>query len=784
MALKAATQDRFFFLVLIAFALVLFSSCATNFPANKPFVYENTISLPQNFSSNQKKELEPLLLQQLHDSIRVRKTSKFLFFTKREITPVYDSINADKSLVFIRAFLNSLGYYRDSVRYDTTMKVVQNQYRTTVNFYIENAQMFRFDSISYNLLQDTAEGPLRNTASRQKLQEITNNSLRQSEVRKGEPFSQAVLAQEINRLSEEYKNNGFLKFSSEEFLVLWDTVGLALIRPTLDPLEQAAQLEELRRRRANPTVDIDFRLRSNDDTSRLIQYHVGDVTIYPDLTSDTSEYYPTIDTIKGYRFVSYKNLFKPRKLTEYVFLNRGDLYRNSNVLKTQNRFSGLNSWRSVVVLPVPRPGVDTVDFEIKMTPASRYLLTANLEGSRNLTPLVPTGNLLGVGANFSILNRNFLRAANLFTNNFRYGVELNVASSQNFIQTLQFSYSGTVQFPRKIPSRLPNFNFIPYERVRTIVSANFAYTNRLNFFTVSTFNTSWGYEFAWKNKLLNIRFPNIEYNDLSRGPNLEKLIQNNRSFAYLFSKGLILSNIYNLNFVRGGKTLTVLTSMSFEHAGLIASASIFKSKFMDSNLYRFVKFDAERTWTIKIRRSALAFRVFGGVGIPIPRNPLDSLNMNLPFFRQYIAGGPNSMRAWGIRRLGPGSSVKSFDRDQAPDRFGDMRIEANAEYRFYLANVSGVTLNGALFVDVGNVWFLRENRGFPNGEFNLARFGKDIAIGTGTGLRIDFSFLKLRFDYAFKVKDPTPANIEDQNKWFHKWQLLGGQLQFGIDYPF
>jgi outer membrane protein assembly factor BamA len=135
--------------------------------------------------------------------------------------------------------------------------------------------------------------------------------------------------------------------------------------------------------------------------------------------------------------------------------------------------------------------------------------------------------------------------------------------------------------------------------------------------------------------------------------------------------------------------------------------------------------------------------------------------------------------------LGPGSSVKSFDqREGAPDRFGDLRIEMNGEYRFYLGSVSGIAINSALFVDVGNVWFLRTNNDFPNGEFRFNRFFNDLAIGTGTGLRIDFNFLKLRFDYAFKVKNPTPEVPEEQNKWFYKWQLAGGQLQFGIDYPF
>ena len=144
------------------------------------------------------------------------------------------------------------------------------------------------------------------------------------------------------------------------------------------------------------------------------------------------------------------------------------------------------------------------------------------------------------------------------------------------------------------------------------------------------------------------------------------------------------------------------------------------------------------------------------------------------------------MRAWGVRRLGPGSSLKSFLPTDAPDRFGDVRLEANAEYRFYLTNIRGVLLNSAVYTDIGNVWFLRKNEDFPDGEFRFDKLAKDIAIGLGTGLRIDFSFLKLRFDYAYKVKNPTPdaGNPDSQNKWFYDWKWNNGQFQLGIDYPF
>jgi outer membrane protein assembly factor BamA len=99
-------------------------------------------------------------------------------------------------------------------------------------------------------------------------------------------------------------------------------------------------------------------------------------------------------------------------------------------------------------------------------------------------------------------------------------------------------------------------------------------------------------------------------------------------------------------------------------------------------------------------------------------------------------------------------------------------------------NISGITINSALFTDIGNVWFLRENADFPNGEFKLTRLWKDIGIGIGTGLRVDFGLFLVRLDYAYKAKDPSPEDVQFQNKWFNNWKLTNGQFQLGVNYPF
>lgn len=145
------------------------------------------------------------------------------------------------------------------------------------------------------------------------------------------------------------------------------------------------------------------------------------------------------------------------------------------------------------------------------------------------------------------------------------------------------------------------------------------------------------------------------------------------------------------------------------------------------------------------------------------------------------------MRAWALRRLGPGSSVKDFDGENGiPDRYGDVQLEANAEFRFPIGRPLGIKINGALFTDIGNVWLLKKNAGLPEEVFNFNRLGKDIAIGAGAGLRIDFNFFVIRLDYSYKVKDPSPSveNATVQNKWFGYQFFKGDQFQLGIGYPF
>jgi outer membrane protein insertion porin family len=762
--------------LLYAALLLFFSACSVkDYPVNRPFVYDAEVHIVGgDVDKDDRKDLESRLHQQLHDSIAVRRVSKF-FFSQLKNPPLYDSANADKSKEFMDALLHSLGYYRDSIRYDA--KVVQkgDQLRTTVRFFVDADKLFTIDSISV-ALNDTVLNSPRQSAALDTLQELTIRSLTTSEIKRGAPFAKPLLSNELDRLTSTYRNNGFLRMTREDLRVLWDTVGIGLLRPTVDPIEQAQLLEALQRRREHPVADIGFRLRPITDSSRLTRYHIGKVSIYPDLTAENSKLPPPIvDQYRGVYIHRYEDLFKYRILVENIYLKPGQLYDQRIQQKTVNRFNSITAWRTANIEAVPRPGTDSVDMVIRLSPARKYGFDFNIEGSQNLGGLFIGSNLVGI--NLNLQNRNFAHRAVQATYSVGVATELN----STVTQTTQLSGGMSLIFPRfvpgfRIPKRWREAN------PRTSIGINARYIHRVDYLDLVGVNASWGYDFSFPHWLVAVRLPNVEYNSVQRRSILDSIIKNNQSYKYIFNDGLVVSTIISATHSRVKTRTTSILRLGTEISGLLLGMG--KSIFLDTTLKRFFKFDASYSQNRKLgqNNSVLAWRVLGGIGYSYPG--ANESRRFMPFFKAYFAGGANSMRGWSLRKLGPGSAIRSFARDSLPERFGDMQLEANIEYRFLVANVRGVYINSALFADFGNIWYLRENPVFPNGNFAFNRLWQDIAIDVGTGLRVDFGFIKFRLDYAFKAKDPSPEDPLLQNKPFPNFKLLGGTAQLGVDYPF
>ena len=270
-------------------------------------------------------------------------------------------------------------------------------------------------------------------------------------------------------------------------------------------------------------------------------------------------------------------------------------------------------------------------------------------------------------------------------------------------------------------------------------------------------------------------------------PSLVKAFRDNPFLRNSFNTGYIISAQGNLTITyKGNHGITNYASFSAEESGLPGLKS--------SKIYQYIKGVAEYRKSIPLNKTTLALRALAGVGYNY--NSSGRFGVTLPFFKQFVAGGPNSMRAWSLRQLGLGSSLLSDTASTFRDRYGDMQLEGNVEYRYQLIHFTSVNINSALFVDAGNIWNLRKDPNNPNGEFNINRLGQDIAIGVGTGLRLDFNYFLIRVDMGIKLKDPAR---QENNGWLdiknftwrnHEYEDVGRlprnnyAVQLGIGLPF
>lgn len=767
-----------------AFVLASITSCTVprKFQHGKPFVYKTIIDIKGTVPD--KPQLLERLQNQLDDSLKTRVIS--YAGVRREILkpPVFDTVNIGRSRIFMTALMHSMGYFYAVIRDTFHIDTVHKQYRAHIKFTVTPGKVLRLDSIGYAFRD-------------QELQKLALRQRDKSGLKKTEPYTLQKVSDEMDRLLTVFKNNGYYKLNKEDIYAEVDTVVAALIDPTLDPFEQFQLLDSLRKKRENPTINVVFKQHPVKDSSRLKKYYIGSVTVFPD-ASYQEEFEPRLHdtaTLKGYTFIYNSHRFKLPFLANNIYIRPGSLYVQRRYFRTVNNFTSLGAWSNVDVQMVERfdSSRPTLDAKLRLYPASKQNLNVSLEASRNVSDILTTGQLFGIGLNGRLLNRNAYHEAIQTVTSARFGIEL----GSQFIQTLQASLAHTISFPRFItPFKIKTDSLI---NPRTLLNLNTAYTDRLLLFKSRSFNASWGYEWVkgrrredqdlvgqkWRKTWQWIPF-NYEYTDVLKTDSLRHLEDKISSYRYAFNNGLIMSQVLSMGTgVEKDNKLTVLRAR-IESSGALAG---FIKRLEQGALARFVKIDGEFKHSINYPHSSWAFRAFAGYGLVYGKTKDTSGKIvnenNLPFFKAFFAGGPYSMRAWPIRRLGPGSSSLYPD-TSGVDRFGNMQLEFNTEYRFNITTIAGIKVNSALFVDMGNIWstefYPGTNTKVPEASFKLGRLYKDLAIGAGSSLRFDFDFFLIRLDWAYKIKDPLYTNLNDG--WLHDIRILNGQFQLGIGYPF
>jgi outer membrane protein assembly factor BamA len=709
-----------------------------------------------------------------------------------EYPTVYNSQPIEQSIVNMRNMLSSLGYRKSEIRYDTAVQVKKEQQRVKVNFLINTGPLYKIDTVIY-LFSDSV------------LQKIVSASATKSLLSEHAPFSYEIIDQEINRITDLYQNNGYVKISKEDIIAEVDTVNTALLNAKVNPFQFSSTLAEAQSKEKQAAVKLYFRLRANRDSTHMQQYTIGRLTVYSDLKSedrDTIIKLSESDTTK-ITIHSLYNTFNTKFIKDNIQLQPGSLYKRDDYNKTLNNFNKLGTWQSINMISETNDKEKKIDYVLKLQPAKRQYFSIDLEGSSilNTSQLVQVGSgRVGIANNFTLRNRNIGKRGIQLENSLRTGIEFN-----NFQKILsgEITLTNRLTFPRIVAPVSDKFK-TKFQQAKTVFSADVSYIDRFRFFRLNTFNTFVGYEWkpnahtTWQFKPLNLEFTQFRPDSL-----FIESIRNFPLLLYTYNNGLIIgmNALYNKNLTPNSTKNLSLLKIYAEESGLVTGALFYEQtrngKYL-SNLYRFVKLDAEFKHIANFKKSSLHFRAFAGVGLALSTASRRG-QVTLPFFKSYMAGGPNSMRGWPLRKLGIGSNI-FYDTVAAGtfnDKYADMQLEGNLEYRFNLFQFYGFWMRGAVFTDVGNIWFRNDLDGtLKNAGFKFNRLGKDLAIASGFGARVDFNYFLLRFDLGFPIKDPRygPSNVGNSNierfysprsgGWFVDNHWSKPVFQFAIGYPF
>lgn len=764
---------------------------------------------------NRKKRLTKLLsakqVERLGESFLVTGLSNWLEDIG-EVPAILDTTRTRLSLARVSAYYQGKGYFSNNTTYE--IDTIKQNKKAKINYHIELGNPYMIDSLG-NDISSTAIDSLYFLNSA--------NSL----IKEGQQFDLSNFNRERERLTGIFRNSGIRNFqeSSITFDILRDTTKVADDQ------------------KMNITLNIgDLKTRGENEvtTSAYKVEKINKVNIYTDyLSTNTNDSLYTID-YRDYTIHYSKNFdIKPKTLANAIFFKKDSIYRDVDKIRTSRQLNALNIFKYPNIIFEADSIGNKVNTNIYLAPKSKYSLGTNFEVSRSNL------RRLGVGLSTTLLIRNIFKGAeNLsFSADGTYGLLSSNTFQANYFS--EFGGDITLDFPRIWFPFINTSRIIPnYTLPKTRIAIGTSFQNNIGL-DKQTFNTVLGYnwvpsDFVKHNiELINIqfvrnvnsnRFFNVYNNTYERldaiadnyetdpllstffevetdatDPKLsipfgttgfinaieertvssttldyntvtlieerrKRLTENNLIFAtnYTFNKtnrtGIIDNSFYQFRWKleSAGNLLSAFSSFVPFNKNDEEQLLVFGVPFSQyiKNEFEYVKY-----WDLS-RSNVLAARAFFGIAIPYGNSD------NIPFVRSYFAGGSNDNRAWFPYSLGPGSVSAVNDFNEA-----NLKLALNLEYRFPIVG----DINGAIFADAGNIWNVLDNVEDPQATFDGFASLKDIALGSGIGLRYDFTYFLFRLDLGFKTYNPAEIQSE---RWFKDYNFANSVLQIGINYPF
>ncbi|MCC6460047.1 MAG: BamA/TamA family outer membrane protein [Saprospiraceae bacterium] len=552
-------------------------------------------------------------------------------------------------------------------------------------------------------------------------------------------------------------------------------------------------------------ADVTVEVLQQSDSSLHKTYTIGNIAVFSDLVPDLFSIRKDT-TIEGIYFATSDPDFevKPFRIYNAITLRPGMQYRQEDFDKTAHNLNALGIFKFVTI----RPSQDSIQPE-KIDVAISFALTnrfplgwdAGLNSSTNSGSTL-SGRLLGASASGSAVNRNLFHGAENIQTNLGYSLEFDLSpGSNNLLFSQDIKLQNELTFPRYFDylglwRNLDRFNLIRssfYKQLQNDgqvrIGLNYNYLDLRGFYVYNLFNAAFGYTLR-TNTGDQYNFDNIGIDILrpQLRPRFDSLFGKNefliRSFGNQLFTGVLMRSF---TYTYSGRPNAFGERWFFRLSTELSGMEIYAI-----NRLWTVPFP-EQTWTL----SDLEFSKFGklevtgsytrefspnltgavrvGAGAVLPFGD----TRNVPYVKQFFVGGPSSIRAWRIRELGPGgnpvdASVQPFF------QAADFRFEFSGELRFPLF----WWMKGAVFVDGGNIWTFKDDPERPNAKLRADSY-KNIALGTGFGLRFDFDYFVFRFDWGLKLR--RPYLLEGEGYWVDwtgaSWRSISN-FNLAVGYPF
>ncbi len=791
-----ASRFSFFFpFAQLFFFLCLFSACDTTkyLEADKAFLNKNSITLqakPKIKDATLLKEDLKTLYKQKPNTYavvgrfvnrrwfwyrtegKVEKKGFYRWVRKQfgEKPAVFDEKLSNATAESMRFFLQNKGYMDAEVYFDKNFR----RKKVNVTYIVHPNRLYSINDVTYKSQDAT-------------LERIMNDVKNETVFEKGKPLNSELYNQEIARLTRTFRNLGYAFFYPNYFSPLsGDTTNFKtnIMLEVLPPL----------------------------DTTAHRKYKVGRIAVYTDYEVGKNLNTAHDTLVEGVHIRYFQNELnvKPNTILSNTFLRTNDVYRQENYDQTYNKLYNLRFFKFInIKQQIDSSDKTKVNYEILLSPYRKMSagFDAELNSVSNGNNVSASAFSIGGAASLNFRNRNTFGGAEIFNLSLGGGLyerrnpqrfEIKLASdlqiprfldAYNFWKTLNAVHLGKKKELgedryRKLLSD-HSYNTLK-EKASTKIGVGMQWVVNTKFYTYQSFNAQYGLVFQPSpTRRLSIDQTAIDYFRPTLSDSLPEF-QRKRLGKQFFTGFLFraLNYSYQSPVTRLGNSWFTRTSVEVSGHEIFAINKLYDvlakkdaafqlSKDIDYS--RYVRLELETGFAHSFNeKTSIHFRSDIGVASAY------GYNASVPYIKQFYAGGPNSIRAWNIRELGTGGSNTLLQNNKPGDipnnkspyyESGDLKLVANAELRFNLFWI----VRGAIFLDAGNVWDLK-NR--PNASLEeqkrvfTPRFWDDIAIGTGAGLRIDFSYFIFRLDLGLPVRlpylDPDPAI---NSHWLYKGAL-------------